>query len=72
MRPKLQESSARTRVLPRLERFEPMAPLALAKVRELLAKDAVLVRASRDQVQLVRHGVTATIDTWGRVVWAVG
>jgi len=49
-----------------------MAPLALAKVRELLAKDAVLVRASRDQVQLVRHGVTATIDTWGRVVWAVG
>jgi hypothetical protein len=72
MRPKLQERSARTRVLPRLERFEPMAPLALAKVRELLAKDAVLVRASRDQVQLVRHGVTATIDTWGRVVWAVG
>lgn len=72
MRPKFRRKPARNRVLPRLERFEPMAPLALAKVRELLAKDAVLLRASRDQVQLTRHGVTATIDTWGRVVWAVG
>lgn len=72
MRPNHRRKPVPNRAVPRLERFEPMAPVAMAKVRELLAKEAVLVQASRDQVQLLRHGITATVDTWGRVVWAVG
>ena len=72
MRPNHRSKPVLDRAVPRLERFEPMAPVAMTKVRELLAREAVLVQVSRDRVQLLRHGITATVDTWGRVVWAVG
>lgn len=52
-----------------LDRFEPVMPLAKAKVRELLARNARLTSVSRDQVQLVREGQLATIDVMGRVSW---
>lgn len=52
-----------------LDRFEPLNSQARLQAQELLMRGGELVLVKKDQVQIVRQGQKATIDTQGRVTW---
>ncbi|HQR72716.1 MAG TPA: hypothetical protein PLE54_19120 [Burkholderiaceae bacterium] len=53
-----------------LSRFEPINPIARARVDELLRRGAVVLNVSSQQVLLRRAAQLATVDASGRVSWA--
>lgn len=53
----------------KFKRFEPVAPMATVKVRELLQRGGNIVLEKREFVDVARLQSVARIDQHGRVEW---
>lgn len=53
----------------KFKRFEPVAPMATIKVRELLQRGGNIIFEKREFVDVARLQSVARIDQQGRVEW---
>lgn len=51
------------------KRFEPIAPTARIKIKELLERGGAIVVEKREFVDIQRYQSVARIDQYGRVEW---
>jgi len=51
------------------KKFQPMTPAAASHVRELLTRGGIIVKDSKDYIEIKRQESIAKIDNLGRVEW---
>jgi hypothetical protein len=53
----------------KLKKFQPITPTARTLVEDLLKRGGLLVKETREYVEVSRHESIAHIDQMGRVEW---
>lgn len=53
----------------KFKRFEPVAPAATIKIKELLERGGSVIVERRDFIEILRLQSVAKVDQFGRVEW---